>query len=49
MDELITITLSEYQQLRKDSDFLNCLDACGVDNWQPGYSDAWTMMNEGDE
>lgn len=45
MEETITITLEEYELLIERSEFLSCLEACGVDNWD-GYSDAWTMMEE---
>jgi hypothetical protein len=45
MDETITITEKEYQILLKASDLLDCLRACGVDNWN-GYSDACRMSNE---
>jgi hypothetical protein len=34
--ETVTIPKSEYEQLIKDSDFLGCLEAAGVDNWS-GY------------
>lgn len=46
-DELITITKEELNNLIERSEFLECLEACGVDNWQ-GYDDAWEMMNEED-
>ena len=46
MDEkMVTITEEEYDQLLKDSNFLNCLESCGVDNWD-GYSYAREMMDE---
>ncbi len=44
-EEMITITKKEYNELVKDSDFLSCLESCGVDNWK-GYSDAQDMMSE---
>ena len=46
----IEITLERYAQLIKDSEFLSCLRACGVDNWG-GYCDAQEMfqMEEDDE
>lgn len=47
MDEKVTISRSEYEQLLNDSEFLSCLEACGVDNWD-GYGDAWEMYNEGE-
>lgn len=46
--EMITITREEYEQLLDRSEFLSCLQACGVDNWG-GYSEAQEMMNEEDE
>ena len=45
MYEKVTISKAEYERLLEDSDFLSCLEACGVDNWV-GYSDAWEMYNE---
>ena len=37
MKETITISKKEYDQLVKDSEFLEALRAAGVDNWE-GYS-----------
>lgn len=34
MDETITIPVTEYAKLLKDQQWLECLEACGVDNWQ---------------
>jgi len=34
--ELVTIPMSEYISLKEDRDFLNRLQAAGVDNWE-GY------------
>lgn len=31
------------EKVQEDSEFLNCLKSCGVDNWD-GYSDAQEMM-----
>jgi hypothetical protein len=45
MEEEITITKKLYDKLREDSDFLSCLEACGVDNWQ-GYEEAQEMLEE---
>ena len=45
MDEKVTISKAEYERLINASEFLSCLEACGVDNWG-GYSDAWEMYNE---
>lgn len=47
MSESVTITKKEYERLLEDSEFLGCLEACGVDNWA-GYGDAREMMEEGD-
>jgi hypothetical protein len=41
--ETVTISKKEYDNLKENSDFLECLEACGVDNWG-GYSDAQDMM-----
>jgi hypothetical protein len=49
--KMIEITVEEYEKLLCDSDFLDCLEACGVDNWD-GYGDAKIMQreySEGDE
>ncbi len=40
----ITISQKEYDRLTKADWFLDCLEACGVDNWC-GYGDAVEMMN----
>ena len=45
MEETITISKKEYEELLKDSQFLDCLQGAGVDNWQ-GYDDAVQMMKE---
>ncbi|MGE7271398.1 hypothetical protein ACQKK5_08060 [Brevibacillus panacihumi] len=47
-EKMVTIPQSEYESLLRDSEFLSCLEACGVDNWQ-GYSDAREMMEEDSE
>lgn len=41
-DEII-VNKKEYDKLKKDSEFLECLKSCGVDNWV-GYGDAQEMM-----
>lgn len=41
----ILIHIDEYNDLKHDSEFLSCLNACGVDNWH-GYGEAWEMMEE---
>lgn len=38
----------EIAVLQDRVEFLNCLEACGVDNWG-GYSDAWEMHQEEEE
>ena len=38
----VEITKAEYERLLENEDFLECLEACGVDNW-PGYADACEM------
>ena len=40
MKEEVTISRDEYDMLLQDSEFLNCLEACGVDGWY----DACEMM-----
>lgn len=44
-EETVTITKKEYDDLLKDSEWLSCLEAAGVDNWQ-GYEDAIQMLKE---
>ncbi len=43
--ETVTISKKEYDQLIKDSEFLEALRAAGVDNWD-GYSYAFEILNE---
>jgi hypothetical protein len=43
--EMVTISKDEYDSLKKDSELLNCLRACGVDNWE-GWGDAMDMLRE---
>ena len=45
MEETITITKKEYEQLQRDQWLLECLRGAGVDNWE-GYDYAIEMMNE---
>ena len=45
-EETVTIKKSEYEELLKDSNWLACLEAAGVDNWQ-GYDYAREMENDG--
>ena len=44
----VTITKAEYEQLKRDSEWLGCLEAAGVDNWD-GYDEAREMMSDEDE
>jgi hypothetical protein len=44
----ITITVEEYEELKRDQDFLNCLAAAGVDNWE-GYEYAQELMDDDDD
>jgi len=44
----VTITLKEYESLKADSEFLNALEAAGVDNWE-GYGYALEMLEEDQE
>ena len=48
MEDTVTISKKEYESLLEKVEFLNCLQACGVDNWD-GYSDAHEMMEGEDE
>ncbi len=43
--DLVIITESECIRLENSEDFLNCLQAAGVDNWD-GYEYAQEMMEE---
>jgi hypothetical protein len=44
MDE-ITLSKDEYERMLSEIDFLECLRACGVDNWN-GYDYAVEMFND---
>lgn len=48
MEDLVTISYSEYERLLKVEEFLNALEDAGVDNWS-GYGDAWDMYEEEEE
>ena len=39
-DDQVVIPKSEYELLKNNDRFLDCLEAAGVDNWE-GYSQAW--------
>ena len=43
MEDTVTISREEYEQLLADSDKLACLEGAGVDN-QSGYGDAMEML-----
>ena len=45
---MVTITREEYERLQRASEFLDCLEGCGVDNWV-GYSDAVDLFEETQE
>lgn len=45
MDEMITITKREYDQLIESDRWLGSLEAAGVDNWE-GYSFASEIHRE---
>lgn len=45
---LVPELIAEIERLSYDSELLNCLEACGVDNWH-GYSEAIAMFEEEDE
>jgi hypothetical protein len=44
-NEFVTISTSEYNKLRDDQNFLNCLRGAGVDNWC-GYDEADSIHRE---
>lgn len=43
--EMVTITLREYESLQKDSHWLSCLEQAGVDNWC-GFDEARDIYRE---
>ena len=43
-DEFVTIPRIEYEQLLKESNWLSCLEAAGVDNWE-GIDDAMDILH----
>jgi len=47
-EEMITITKVEHDRLVKDSEWLACLDAAGVDNWS-GIEEAQEMWRNDNE
>ena len=40
-----TLTQAEYQKLKRDSEWLACLEAAGVDNWS-GMEYAISLRND---
>jgi hypothetical protein len=44
-EETVTISKKEYESLLEDSQWLSCLDAAGVDNWD-GYDYAHEIYQE---
>lgn len=44
-EEVITISKKVYDSLVEDSQWLGCLEAAGVDNWE-GYDTAVEMYQE---
>lgn len=44
-EKTVEITKERYEELLKAEDFLNCLHACGLDNWDC-YDDAKEMMED---
>lgn len=47
-EDTVAISKERYESLLESEDFLSCLEAAGVDNWQ-GYSDARQMQAEGED
>jgi len=47
-EETVTIPKSVYDQLVQDQQWLNCLAAAGVDNWE-GYDHAVDILNQDNE
>ena len=41
----VLVDLAYFRLIQKDSDFLECLDACGVLDWE-GYKEANEMYEE---
>ena len=48
MEEMVTITKTEYETLLDNQRWLSALECAGVDNWC-GYSEAKDMLAEWDE
>lgn len=47
-EKIYKLTESELRSLIEDSEFLNCLENEGVDNWH-GYEEACSVFNEMNE
>ncbi len=45
MDETITISKEEYEELLEDAKFMRALEAAGVDNWE-GYEYAQDLLGK---
>lgn len=43
--ETVTIPMKEYMSLKRRSDWLDCLESAGVDNWQ-GIDYAYEIWRE---
>jgi len=48
MEETVTITKKEYEELKADSNIYNALRTAGVDNWI-GWDDAMELLDEGQD
>lgn len=46
--ETVTISMEEYDELLRESRWLSCLEAAGVDNWE-GYGIAIDMRDDDSE
>jgi len=44
-EKMITMTESEYDRMQRDLDWLQCLEAAGVDNWS-GIDEAISIFNK---
>jgi hypothetical protein len=44
-EETVTISKKEYESLKEDARWLQCLEGAGVDNWE-GYDYARELLNE---
>ena len=48
VEQMVTISRKEYEKLLKDQNWLECLEAAGVDNWE-GISMAYEILGEDEE